>query len=393
MSVPRDIALLGATGSVGASTLDVIERHPERFRLVAVSARASVAELAAVCERHRPRLAVISDPAREEELRRRLAHQSPGTEVSSGPNGLEAAATHEAADTVMAAIVGAAGLAPTLAAVRAGKRVLLANKEALVMAGPVFMAAVETGGAELLPIDSEHNAVFQCLGAGGRIGLERITLTASGGPFLRTPVERLAGVTPDMACAHPTWNMGRKISVDSATLMNKGLELIEAHWLFGVPENELEVVIHPQSIVHSLVTYTDGSVIAQMANPDMRVPIAHALAYPERVTAGAEPLDLPAVARLEFEAPDTSRFPCLPLAREALAAGGSVPTAANAANEEAVAGFLAGRIRFTDIHAVIQSVLSAWRGEVLDDLESVLDADVRARDRAGREISRLERGR
>lgn len=386
----RRVCLLGATGSVGASTLDVIERHTERFRLVAATARDNVPALASVCERHRPALAVIADPKREAELAERLRHQSPETRVLSGEEGLVAAAGLAEVDTVMAAIVGAAGLAPTLAAARAGKRLLLANKEALVMAGPVFMSAVREGGAELLPIDSEHNAVFQCLAAGGD-GVRKVVLTASGGPFLRRSAAELEGVSPEEACAHPTWNMGRKISVDSATLMNKGLELIEAHWLFGMEGDRLEVVIHPQSIVHSLVHYEDGSVLAQMANPDMRVPIAHALAHPGRVDAGVEPLDLPSVGGLEFEQPDPDRFPCLGLARQAMETGGAMPAVLNAANEEAVTAFLEGRIAFTRIPSVLETVLRRVTRPGAEDLDEVMAADATGR-RLAREALTDNRG-
>ncbi len=390
VSGSRGICLLGATGSVGASTLDVIERHPDRFRLVAATACSNVEALAAICRRHRPALAVMARSERAGELRALLRDQAPETRVLSGTEGLVAAATDEGADAVMAAIVGAAGLEPTMAAARAGKRVLLANKEALVMAGPVFMAAVREGGATLLPIDSEHNAVFQCLAAGGA-GVERIVLTASGGPFLRRPIGDLEHVGPDEACAHPTWNMGRKISVDSATLMNKGLELIEAHWLFGAEPETLEVVIHPQSIVHSLVHYADGSVLAQMANPDMRVPIAHGLAHPGRVSAGVAPLDLPALGRLEFEVPDTTRFPCLGLARRAMEAGGGMPAVLNAANEEAVTAFLEGHLGFTRIPAVLESVLSRADASSADDLVQVMAADAEGR-RLARETITAGRG-
>lgn len=390
MTAPRGICLLGATGSVGASTLDVIERHPDRFRLVAATARRNVEALAAICQRHRPAMAVLTESDRAGELRELLRDQAPGTRVLSGADGLVAAATAGDADTVMAAIVGAAGLEPTLAAARAGKRVLLANKEALVMAGPVFMTAVREGGATLLPIDSEHNAVFQCL-ASGNAGVERIVLTASGGPFLRRSLEELENVGPEEACAHPTWNMGRKISVDSATLMNKGLELIEAHWLFEADPEELDVVIHPQSIVHSLVHYADGSVLAQMANPDMRVPIAHGLAHPDRVDAGVAPLDLPAIGRLEFETPDGARFPCLGLARRAMEAGGAMPAVLNAANEEAVAAFLDGRMPFGRIPAVIEAVLERAAATTATDLEQVMVADAEGR-RLAREAMGAERG-
>lgn len=391
MNEPLGVCLLGATGSVGASTLDVIERHPDRFRLVAATACSNAEALAEICLRHRPAIAVLAEPDHAGELQARLRDQAPETRVLTGAEGLVAAASAEGAGAVMAAIVGAAGLEPTMAAARAGKRILLANKEALVMAGPVFMAAVREGGATLLPIDSEHNAVFQCLAAGGDHGVERIVLTASGGPFLRRPLEDLEDVGPEEACAHPTWNMGRKISVDSATLMNKGLELIEAHWLFGADPGKLEVVIHPQSIVHSLVHYADGSVLAQMANPDMRVPIAHGLAYPERVSAGVTPLDLPALGRLEFETPDAARFPCLGLARHAMEAGGGMPAVLNAANEEAVTAFLGGHLGFSRIPSVLESVLARADATAADSLDQVMAADAEGR-RLARETMTMGRG-
>ncbi len=372
----RSLTLLGATGSIGASTLDVITRHAGRFRVFALTANGSADDLLALCRRHRPRYAVLAGAAPGEGLRRRFA-ETAGTELLFGAPALEAVAAHPECDTVMAAIVGAAGLAPTLAAARAGKRLLLANKEALVMAGAVFMNAVRASGARLLPIDSEHNAVFQCFS--GREGVRRIMLTASGGPFRTAPLERLDRVTPEEACAHPNWVMGRKISVDSATMMNKGLEVIEARWLFDLPAERIEVLIHPQSIVHSLVEYVDGSVIAQLSNPDMRVPIAHALGFPERIESGARALDLGAVANLGFERPDLERFPCLALAYDALRRGGTAPAILNAANEVAVEAFLAGRLRFTAIPRVIERAMREVAAGDGASLEEVLAADAGAR--------------
>ncbi|HVL55145.1 MAG TPA: 1-deoxy-D-xylulose-5-phosphate reductoisomerase [Burkholderiaceae bacterium] len=352
------LTILGATGSIGESTLDVVSRHPDRFAVFALSANRNVQRMLEHCRRHRPQLAAMSDPQAAGALARALRAERIATEVLAGPEALVDVASAAECDTVMAAIVGAAGLDSTLAAARAGKRLLLANKEAIVMAGPVFLAAVRQGGATVLPIDSEHNAVFQCLPPqDGRGGVRRIVLTASGGPFRSLAPELMADVTPDQACAHPNWRMGRKISVDSATMMNKGLELIEAHFLFDVPASQLEVLIHPQSIVHSMVEYVDGSVLAQLGHPDMRTPIAHALAFPERVASGVGPLDLAAIGRLEFEAPDEARFPCLRSARDALAAGGAGPCALNAANEVAVEAFLNREIRFVDIARINQAVL------------------------------------
>ena len=373
----RNITLLGATGSIGASTLDVIARHPDRYRVFALSARNSVEPLLQLCARHRPRIAVLSSVPEDRALRRRFA-ESAGCELRFGAAALEEIAAHPDSDTVMAAIVGAVGLAPTVAAARAGKRVLLANKEALVMAGAFFIAAVRESGALLLPVDSEHNAVFQCL-AQPASSVRRVVLTASGGPFRTTPLERLDHVTPDEACAHPNWVMGRKISVDSATMMNKGLEVIEARWLFEVPAERIEVLIHPQSIVHSLVEYADGSMLAQLSNPDMRVPIAHALAFPERIESGARPLDLALIRNLSFEKPDERRFPCLALAYAALRAGGTAAAVLNAANEIAVDAFLGGHLRFTAIAQVIDETLQRVSGGSGDTLEAVLDADRRAR--------------
>ncbi|HJS38533.1 MAG TPA: 1-deoxy-D-xylulose-5-phosphate reductoisomerase [Burkholderiales bacterium] len=375
------IVVLGATGSIGASTLDVLARHPQRYRVEALTAHDSAELLLALCRRHAARRAVLSGMAEDAGLRERFAQA--GCELQFGGEALSQVAAAPETDAVMAAIVGAAGLQSTLAAARAGKRVLLANKEALVMAGPLFMRAVRDARAELLPIDSEHNAVFQCLPRGGAgvttEGVRRIQLTASGGPFRQTPVERLAHVTPDEACAHPNWVMGRKISVDSATMMNKGLEVIEAHWLFGVPAERIEVVIHPQSVVHSLVEYADGSVIAQLSHPDMRIPIAHALGFPERIESGARPLDLCALGQLSFEQPDGARFPCLALAYAAQRAGGTAPAVLNAANEIAVAAFLAGRLRFTAIAPVIEESLARVPAGAARSLEDVIEADLQAR--------------
>jgi 1-deoxy-D-xylulose-5-phosphate reductoisomerase len=380
----QKLTVLGATGSIGVSTLDVAARHPERYEIVALSGNSRVDILFEQCLRHRPRLAAIGTAADADALAARLRTAGLDTEVRAGPAALQHIAALPEVDMVMAAIVGAAGLEPTLAAVRAGKRVLLANKEVLVMAGAFFMEEVRRHGATLLPIDSEHNAVFQSLppdyaGDPARAGVSHILLTASGGPFRATPLERLAGVTPDEACAHPNWSMGRKISVDSATMMNKGLEVIEAHWLFNLPPERIEVVIHPQSVIHSLVQYVDGSVVAELGNPDMRTPIAHALAWPERIGAGVEPLDLPAIGQLSFEKPDFARFPCLELAYRALRAGGNAPTVLNAANEVAVDAFLAGRLPFTAIADVIAATLDAVPHGVPDDLDAVCAEDARAR--------------
>lgn len=376
--------MLGGTGSIGLSTLDVIARHPQRYEVFAISGFSRLAELQALCIRHRPRFAVVPDASAARVLQDALIRAGLDTRVLSGEAGLCEIAAHPEVDAVMAAIVGAAGLRPTLAAVEAGKRVLLANKEALVMSGALFIQAVRRHGAVLLPIDSEHNAIFQCLpGDYGRglaqVGVRRILLTASGGPFRETPLEALANVTPEQACAHPNWSMGRKISVDSASMMNKGLELIEACWLFDAAPSQVEVVIHPQSVIHSLVDYVDGSVLAQLGNPDMRTPIAHALAWPERVDSGVAPLDLFRVGRLDFQEPDEGRFPCLRLARQAAEAGGSAPAMLNAANEIAVAAFLGRRIRFTEIASIIDEVLNREAALAVESLDAVVEADARAR--------------
>jgi 1-deoxy-D-xylulose-5-phosphate reductoisomerase len=383
--------LLGATGSIGANTLDVVARHPDRYRIETLTANGSAERLLELARQHRARRAVLSGVAEDPALRRRF--RDAGCELLFGLRALEQAASAPECDVVMAAIVGAAGLPATLAAARAGKRLLLANKEALVMSGPLFMRAVRDSGAVLLPIDSEHNAVFQCLPHDGDRatlrGVRRILLTASGGPFRATPLERLAQVTPQEACAHPNWVMGRKISVDSATMMNKGLEVIEAHWLFGLEPERIEVVIHAQSIVHSLVEYVDGSMIAQLSNPDMRVPIAHALAFPERIDSGGRALDLGAIGNLSFERPDDVRFPCLGLAYGALRAGGTAPAVLNAANEVAVEAFLAGRLRYTAIAQVIGDTLDRVACTAAEEVGAILDADARARRTAADCVARL----
>jgi len=389
MSRLQNLAILGATGSIGLNTLDVAVRHPQRFRIFALSANERIDELAELCLRHQPRYAVVASAIQAEALGRRL--QPGATEILVGQQGLERIAAHPETDCVMAAIVGAAGLVPTLAAARAGKKLLLANKEALVMAGPIFMEAVRTHHATLLPIDSEHNAVFQCLpdSFSGSIvghGVRRVLLTASGGPFRETALERLRNVTPDEACAHPNWVMGRKISVDSATMMNKALEIIEAHWLFGATPEQIEVVVHPQSVVHSMVEYADGSVIAQLGNPDMRTPIAHALAYPERIEAGVGSLDLFRVGRLDFSPPDFTRFPALRLGYRALKEGGTSPATLNAANEVAVAAFLERRLTFLAITEVIEAVMNELAPRALTTLGDVLEADAIARGHAERQI-------
>ncbi len=381
------VCVLGATGSIGLSTLDVLARHPDRFQVNALSANRDVRGMFEQCRRFRPSTAVMADADAALELERLLAAEAPDTRVLAGTQGLEEIAADPASEYVMAAIVGAAGMLPSLAAAKAGKRVLLANKEALVMSGRLFMDAVQRHGATLLPIDSEHNAVFQCMPADissglAASGVERILLTASGGPFRDKTLDELHAVTPEQACAHPNWDMGRKISVDSATMMNKGLEVIEACWLFGCATEQVKVVVHPQSVIHSLVQYADGSVLAQLGNPDMRTPIAHALAWPERIVSGVAELDLFEVARLDFQAPDLQRFPCLALAYQAMQAGGSAPAILNAANEVAVQAFLDERIGFTRIPAVVADTLEAMPVEQTESLEHLLDIDARARSQA-----------
>ena len=388
------VAVLGSTGSVGESTLDVLSRHPERFRLVAIAANSNAAKLARQIRTWRPAYAALADESAVGELRALLDGGAPDTRVLAGPAALEELALLPEVHCVMAAIVGAAGLRSTLAAARAGKRLLLANKESLVMAGPLLIAAVNASGATLLPIDSEHNAIFQCLPPGtvsGRTppGLRRVLLTASGGPFRDTPAEALGEVTPEAACAHPNWVMGRKISVDSATLMNKGLELIEACLLFGVTPSQVQILVHPQSIVHSLVEYADGSVLAQLGAPDMRTPIAHALGWPDRIDSGVEFLDLLKAGRLDFRPPDTDKFRCLALAQAAARAGGLSPVVLNAANEVAVQAFLERRLNFPAIAAVIEAVMERATGGAIGGLEDVLAADADSRMHARERIVRL----
>ncbi|MBX8622391.1 1-deoxy-D-xylulose-5-phosphate reductoisomerase [Pseudomonas glycinae] len=393
MSRPQQITVLGATGSIGLSTLDVIARHPDRYQAFALSGFTRLSELFALCVRHLPEYAVVPEAGAARNLQDDLRAAGLSTQVLVGEEGLCQVAAAPEVDAVMAAIVGAAGLSPTLAAVEAGKKILLANKEALVMSGALFMQAVRKSGSVLLPIDSEHNAIFQCMPQDfarglSNVGVRRILLTASGGPFRQTPMAELAHVSPDQACAHPNWSMGRKISVDSASMMNKGLELIEACWLFDAKPSQVEVVIHPQSVIHSLVDYVDGSVLAQLGNPDMRTPIANALAWPERIDSGVAPLDLFAVARLDFEAPDEERFPCLRLARQAAEAGNSAPAMLNAANEVAVAAFLDGRVRYLEIASIIEEVLNLEPVVALDNLDAVFAADATARTLAGQWLSR-----
>ena len=390
----QSITILGATGSIGVSTLDVLARHPDKYKVFALTAHSRVDELAEQCAQFRPARAVVGTAEAAGRLSALLRARDVRCDVSYGEEALcEVAA---AADTVMAAIVGAAGLAPALAAARAGKKILLANKEALVMSGQLFMDAVHEHGATLLPIDSEHNAIFQSLpqsyarspqGA----GVAKIVLTASGGPFLARAVETLEDVTPDQACKHPNWVMGRKISVDSATMMNKGLEVIEAHWLFGAPASRIEVVIHPQSVIHSMVSYVDGSVLAQLGNPDMRTPIAHALAFPERIESGVGQLDLTAIGTLQFEKPDFKRFPCLALAFEALEAGGTAPALLNAANEIAVEAFLDSRIGFRDIDRVIARVMHENEHGAASSIAAVMAQDALARAAASRIVAGIAR--
>ena len=392
----QKLTILGSTGSIGVSTLDVVRRHPDKYAVVALCGHTQIDRLFSQCIEFMPAFAVVRDEALASELSNRLRAAGSLTRVEFGPKALVKMAELPEVETIMAAIVGAAGLPSTLAAAIAGKRVLLANKEALVMAGPVFMRAVKEHGAVLLPIDSEHNAIFQSLprdyaGDMAGCGVRNLLLTASGGPFRNTPLSDLEHVTPDQACAHPKWAMGRKISVDSATMMNKGLEMIEAHWLFNVPPENIQVVIHPQSIVHSLVQYVDGSVIAELGNPDMRTPIAHALAYPDRVDAGVAPLDLFEVSMLQFERPCEDRFPCLRLAFNALQHGESAPTILNAANEVAVQSFLEGALAYLSIPRVIEAVMGRCRLRGLESLDDVLAADLDARVVAQQVVSELGR--
>ncbi|WP_110643725.1 1-deoxy-D-xylulose-5-phosphate reductoisomerase [Salinicola sp. CPA57] len=400
-SSPRKVTLLGATGSIGRSTLDVIGQHPDAYELHAVTAQRSREALFEICRRFEPARAVIGTQEDANWLRAQLREaRLTHIDVSHGEAALLEVSRAPEVDAVMSAIVGAAGLLPTLAAVEAGKRVLLANKEALVMSGGLFMDAVSRHGATLLPIDSEHNAIYQCLpmqhrGGLSAHGVSRLLLTASGGPFREWSLSALERVTPDQACAHPNWSMGRKISTDSATLMNKGLELIEACWLFDAKPEQIEVVVHPQSVIHSMVGYADGSILAQMGNPDMRIPIAYGLAWPARIDAGVEPLDLFAVSRLDFEAPDEARFPCLRLAREAMAAGGTAPASLNAANEIAVQAFLDGKLAFLGIAQLVKATLEATEVRAADSLDVILCEDARARQLAERLLHQrsFQRGR
>lgn len=384
----QHVTVLGATGSIGISTLDVISRHPERYRVFALTADRRWQLLATQCLKFQPRYAVINDEHAAIELAAELRRRDCPTEVLKGASALAAVASHEDVQVVMAAIVGAAGLLPALAAVESGKKVLLANKESLVMAGGLFMQAVQASGAQLLPIDSEHNAIFQCLPnhrkdfiRDGLVssGVRKILLTASGGPFRNTPLSELKHVTPEQACAHPNWSMGQKISVDSASMMNKGLELIEACWLFNAQPQQVQVLIHPQSVIHSMVEYVDGSVLAQLGNPDMRTPIAHALAWPERIESGVTSLDLITIAKLDFAEPDTERFPCLRLAQAAAHTAGTAPAILNAANEVAVAAFLERRIRFDQIAQVNEYVLTQLAATEPTSLEQVQAVDAEAR--------------
>ncbi|MDU1346438.1 1-deoxy-D-xylulose-5-phosphate reductoisomerase [Eikenella corrodens] len=379
----QSLTILGSTGSIGTSTLDVVARHPERFRIFALSGHSQTAKLAEQCLAFRPQYAVTANEAQAAELRTHLAAAGCQTEVLHGEQALCDIAAAPETDGVMAAIVGAAGLPPTLAAARAGKTIYLANKETLVVSGSLFMQTAAQSGARILPVDSEHNAIYQVLppekGCLKQNGVQSIILTASGGPFLHTDLADFPAITPEQAVKHPNWQMGRKISVDSATMMNKGLELIEAHWLFNCPPDKLETVIHPQSVVHSMVRYADGSVLAQMGTPDMRTPIAYCLGLPERIASGVPPLDFAALSALTFETPDYRRFPCLELAYQAMQAGGGVPCVLNAANEIAVAAFLAGRIRFTDIARTVRHCLEQDFSGSHHSLEGLLDLDAAAR--------------
>ena len=395
MKTTRQITILGSTGSIGESTLDVIARHPDRFQAFALTANNNVEKMLAQCQRFQPRFAVMLNMDSAAQLADAIKTAGIKTEVLAGIESLEKVASLPEVDAVMAAIVGAAGIRPTFAAARTGKLVLLANKETLVMAGRIFMDLVKQHNATLLPIDSEHNAIYQSLphhfnGNLTASGINRILLTASGGPFRRAPLDSLASVTPEQACAHPNWDMGQKISVDSATMMNKGLEVIEAHWLFEAPPEKIQVVIHPQSVIHSMVAYVDGSVIAQLGNPDMRTPIAHAMGYPDRIESGVSALDMFKVAHLDFEEPDFKKFPCLGLAYQALAAGGNMPAVLNAANEIAVESFLKRRMPFTAIPLMIEHAMKTVRQEEMTTLDDVLRTDAQARNAAQNWLANLQ---
>lgn len=393
------LTVLGSTGSIGRSTLDIVRRHPDRFAITALTANTDVAQMVADCLEFNPRVAVMADDLSANSLRGHLAAHKINTEVLAGPQALCEVSSLPSVDIVMAAIVGAAGLMPALAAIKTGKTVLLANKEALVMSGRLFMDAAQQHGAKVLPVDSEHNAIFQCLPAEAQdslgrcdlsaAGVEKILLTGSGGPFRYTAVSELNAVTPEQAVAHPNWSMGRKISVDSATMMNKGLEFIEAKWLFNAAPEQIQVIIHPQSVIHSMVQYRDGSVLAQMGQPDMRTPIAHALGFPERVVSGVKPLDFSNIGELSFIQVDFDRYPCLKLAIDACWAGQGATTALNAANEIAVDAFLHGQIRFTQIYTVVAEVLSGLTDVNINTLESILAVDTKARETASQIISEL----
>ncbi|NCV94122.1 MAG: 1-deoxy-D-xylulose-5-phosphate reductoisomerase [Burkholderiaceae bacterium] len=397
--VTRKLCILGSTGSIGVNTLDVIRAHPDQFKVTALTAGRQIERLAEQCLEFKPKIAVVHSATDAKTLQELLEGKGLSIAVHHGEAGLMSAVTESECDTVMAAIVGAAGLLPTLRAAELGKRVLLANKESLVMSGDIFMNAAIQGGAELLPIDSEHNAIFQCLPPHftnpkhtirmkERLGVEEIWLTASGGPFRNTPIDQLANITPDQACAHPNWVMGRKISVDSATMMNKGLEVIEAHWLFGLPLEQIKVLIHPESVVHSMVRYRDGSVMAQLGQPDMRTPIAFGLAWPNRIDAGVAPLDLTQLSGLHFTEPDLQRFPCLGLAFAAAKQGGTSPTVLNAANEIAVAAFLENRLPYLKIAQAVEFALNQLPGQKAGSLDEVLAVDREARLRTSDWIAR-----
>lgn len=394
MNQRTQVAVLGSTGTIGQQTLDVIRQHPQDYQVFALSAHQNVEAIFAQCCQHHPRFAVMQCPQAAQQLRQRCREAGLTVDVLADTDGLVTIAAHPEVDTVMAAIVGAAGLLPALAAARAGKKILLANKETLVMAGQLFMDAVVQGQATLLPIDSEHNAIFQVMPPQGyqqlqEVGVNQIILTASGGPFRQYSATQLADVTPASALKHPNWVMGAKITIDSATLMNKGLEVIEAYWLFNAQPHQIEVVVHPQSVIHSMVSYVDGSILAQLGHPDMRTPIAYGLGYPKRIASGVKPLNLIDVAKLEFEAPDMVRFPCLRLAYEVLAVGGTAPAILNAANEVAVAAFLAKQIHFLQISTVIEAILNHLPAMPVASIEHLIEVDQQARVLATKHIQGL----